>query len=75
VEDIELIHIGIAALFECGMTLNVPAFMTYLAEAQMKVGSFRKAFETIELALKTNTQEFVHRPEIPCALVWRLARR
>jgi len=57
-----LIRRALIGLGEKGAGVGNSDVLTRLAEAQALDGATREAFDTIELALKTNTEELVFRP-------------
>src|SRR5215467_11602392 len=62
-EGISLIREALAGLEERGARVGNTDVLTRLAEAQALDGATREALDTIELALKTNPEELVFRPD------------
>ena len=62
-EGIILMHEGINALRQIGSHPSLPFYITFMAEAQLRVGAIGNALETIEQALSFNPEEAVDRPE------------
>ena len=62
-EGLSLIRKGIAGLLEIGSRFGITNYMAYLAEAQECEGHIAEALETVEQALKANTEELLYRPE------------
>jgi tetratricopeptide (TPR) repeat protein len=62
-EGISLIREALAGLEERGARVGNTDVLTRLAEAQALDGATREAIDTMELALKTNPEELVFRPD------------
>ena len=60
-EGVGLIRQGIAGMLEVGSRVSVSNLR--LAEAQERAGTLDDALETVEHALRTTSEELVHRPE------------